>query len=309
MIFSSFNINIGKQCQVLAIIGDNSEEFDENDNPVLNPENIDRGANHLAEGQTLESLTLREKVRLSPEEWKSIREAMENGTTIPSSSGKNVLLGYHYALRQQAKKLAEEKVEIQRRKDSAIAASNDARKARSDASYNNTQKNCRHGSRYDNLKYSDMQSISKNLDSSFLSVDGQVNIIPRTPEAALVEAQAYLLTTRPSPGDPREHMHRAALNGLNMVGHKLSAKREETHHPKEMHKPRSPRGHNSPWRKGSNQKSRSPSPKQQGGTQRSTSPNEKRAYEDDEKEMGASCFTRRVRTTPVPKGFKLPHDQ
>jgi hypothetical protein len=25
--------------------------------------------------------------------------------------------------------------------------------------------------------------------------------------------------------------------------------------------------------------------------------------------MGASCFTRRVRTTQVPKGFKLPHDQ
>jgi hypothetical protein len=25
--------------------------------------------------------------------------------------------------------------------------------------------------------------------------------------------------------------------------------------------------------------------------------------------MGASCFTHRVRTTPVPKGFKLPHDQ
>jgi hypothetical protein len=24
--------------------------------------------------------------------------------------------------------------------------------------------------------------------------------------------------------------------------------------------------------------------------------------------MGASCFTHRVRTTPVPKGFKLPHD-
>jgi hypothetical protein len=25
--------------------------------------------------------------------------------------------------------------------------------------------------------------------------------------------------------------------------------------------------------------------------------------------MGTSCFTRRVCTTPVPKGFKLPHDQ
>jgi hypothetical protein len=25
--------------------------------------------------------------------------------------------------------------------------------------------------------------------------------------------------------------------------------------------------------------------------------------------MGSPCFTHRVRTTPVPKGFKLPHDQ
>jgi hypothetical protein len=25
--------------------------------------------------------------------------------------------------------------------------------------------------------------------------------------------------------------------------------------------------------------------------------------------MGAPCFTRRVRITPAPKGFKLPHDQ
>jgi hypothetical protein len=61
-IFSSFNSNIGKQCQVLAILGDNLEEFDENNNPVLNPTNIDRGANHLAEGQTAESLTTREKI-------------------------------------------------------------------------------------------------------------------------------------------------------------------------------------------------------------------------------------------------------
>jgi hypothetical protein len=60
-IFSSFNSNIDKQCQVLAIVGDNSEEFDKNNNLVLNPANIDRGANHLAEGQTAESLTTRKK--------------------------------------------------------------------------------------------------------------------------------------------------------------------------------------------------------------------------------------------------------
>jgi hypothetical protein len=61
-IFSSLNSNIGKQCQVLAIVGDNSEEFDENNNPVINPANINRGANHLAEGQTAESLIAREKI-------------------------------------------------------------------------------------------------------------------------------------------------------------------------------------------------------------------------------------------------------
>jgi hypothetical protein len=32
-------------------------------------------------------------------------------------------------------------------------------------------------------------------------------------------------------------------------------------------------------------------------------------YEDDEKEMGALCFTRRVRRMRVPKGLKLPHYQ
>jgi hypothetical protein len=61
-IFSSSKNRVGKHCQLLAIIGDNSEEFDENNNPVLNPANIDRGANHLTEGQTAESLATREKV-------------------------------------------------------------------------------------------------------------------------------------------------------------------------------------------------------------------------------------------------------
>jgi hypothetical protein len=32
-------------------------------------------------------------------------------------------------------------------------------------------------------------------------------------------------------------------------------------------------------------------------------------YEDDEKEIGALCFTRKVRRTRVPTGLKLPHNQ
>jgi hypothetical protein len=47
---------------VFEIIGDNLEEFDDNNNPVLNPANITRGVNHLAEGDTAGSLTTRVKV-------------------------------------------------------------------------------------------------------------------------------------------------------------------------------------------------------------------------------------------------------
>jgi hypothetical protein len=76
----------------------------------------------------------------------------------------------------------------------------------------------------------------------------------------------------------------------------------------------SPRRHNSPRHRSGRRQSRTPSPRRHrrpkyGGTRRSRSPNKTYDYEDDEKEMGASCFTHRVRTTPVPKGFKLPHDQ
>jgi hypothetical protein len=228
---------------------------------VLNPGNINRGANHLAEGEIADSLASREKIRLSVQEWGIIKTAMEHGTLIPGDARKNMLLGYHYALRHQSKKLAKEKIEIQNRKESAIVASIAYHKARSDASYTNRKKHRRHRSRFENLEHSERQSLSKNLDSSFLSVDEQGNIIPKTPEAALVAAQTYLYTTRPSPGDPREHMHRAALQGLRMVGNKLTLKEEEAHRSNRVHKSRSPRRHNSPWHRSGNQQSKSPSPR------------------------------------------------
>jgi hypothetical protein len=251
-IFSSFNSKFDNRYQVLAIVGDNSEEFDENNNPVLNPANINRGANHLAEGETTDSLTSREKVRQLVEEGRIIKTTVEHGAPIPADPSKNMLLGYHYALRQQSKQLAKERIEIHKRKDSAIAASAAYHKARNDASYTNGRRHRRHGSRFENLEYSKRQSLSKNLDSSFLSVDEQGNIIPKTPEAALVAAQTYLYTTRPSPGDPREHMHRATLQGLRMVGNKLTTKEDEAHRNKGTHKSRSPRHHNSPRHRSGN---------------------------------------------------------
>jgi hypothetical protein len=57
--------------------------------------------------------------------------------------------------------------------------------------------------------------------------------VQETPEAALVAAQAYLLTTQPMPGDPREHMHQAAIQSLGLAEDKLRGnllEKNATHH-------------------------------------------------------------------------------
>jgi hypothetical protein len=67
---------------------------------VLHPANVNRGENHLAEGENADSLVSREKIRLSVDEWRIIKIAVEHDTPIPTNASNNMLLWYHYALRQ-----------------------------------------------------------------------------------------------------------------------------------------------------------------------------------------------------------------
>jgi hypothetical protein len=121
----------------------------------------------------------------------------------------------------------------------------------------------------DNLGHADRRNLSRNLDSSFLLVDERGNIIPKTPEAA----QAYLFTTQPTPGDTRESMHRAALQGLGLVGSRLKHRgkaprrhaspiqNEGTQRSQSLHVEKSPHRHNSTRHGHRSQQSRSPSPR------------------------------------------------
>jgi hypothetical protein len=174
---------------------DNSEEFDDNNNPVLNPANVTRAANHMTEGDTTESLTTRVKIWLSANEWNTIKASIEYGTTILVDASKEVLQGYHYALHQQSRQLAKERSEIRKRRESVSAAIKAMNEACINTSHTNSRRHNKHGSRVKNLAHSDRQNLSRNLDSSFLSVNEQGNIMPKTPEAALMVAQAYLYTT------------------------------------------------------------------------------------------------------------------
>jgi hypothetical protein len=92
------NGGVHSQYQVCAIIDDLSEELDGNNNPIINPANVRRGANHMAKGDTAESIANGVKVQLTVVEWETIRAAVHNGATIPIDARREVLLGYQYAL-------------------------------------------------------------------------------------------------------------------------------------------------------------------------------------------------------------------
>jgi hypothetical protein len=66
--------------------------------PSSTPENVRKGANHMAKGDITETLAARVKIQLTIAEWETIRAAVNNGASIQVDARREVLLGYHYAL-------------------------------------------------------------------------------------------------------------------------------------------------------------------------------------------------------------------
>jgi hypothetical protein len=79
------------------------------------------------------------KIRLSADEWNTIKAAIEHGAAILVDASKEVLQGYHYALYRQSRQLAKERSEIRRRRESVSAASMAIHEARSNASHTNSR--------------------------------------------------------------------------------------------------------------------------------------------------------------------------
>jgi hypothetical protein len=168
------------------------------------------------------------------------------------------------------------------------------------------------------------RTIAQTVEESYIKSpsanqpEEEEEFVQETPEAALVAAQAYLLTTQPKPGDPREHMHQAAIRSLGLVEDKLRGNFPEknlTHHKekqKEEVKRKSSRNETSDSSEDEKCQKRKEDARNiiaQARVNNSRYVWREENYEDNEKEMGALCFTHRVRKTRVPKGFKLPHEQ
>jgi hypothetical protein len=142
--------------------------------------------------------------------------------------------------------------------------------------------------------------------------------LQETPEAALVAAQAYLLTTQLEPGDPRENMHQAAIRSLGLVEDRLRKHSPERKaacyedEEKENFKCEQSQSQTSESSGDKKHRARREDARNiiaQGRVNNARHTWKEENYDDDEKEMGALCFTQRVRRMRVPKGFKLPHDQ
>jgi hypothetical protein len=120
--------------------------------------------------------------------------------------------------------------------------------------------------------------------------------VQETPEAALVAAQAYLLTTQPEPGDPREHMHQAAIRSLGLMEDKL-----RKHPPEEKATYRKEKQKENFKRRPSQDQASESSSDEKSKTRKEDARNiirqarvnnvrytwREENYEDDEKEMGA----------------------
>jgi hypothetical protein len=147
----------------------------------------------------------KEKIHVSTGEWRIIMSAINHGTEVPADSRREVLMGYQYALHQRRKKLREERDMFMRSRDDNSTSSGGYWDEYSDASECSME---RHRDPKHNRRTTAQtreESYAKSL--SVQQSEEEEDFMQETPEAALVAAQAYLLTTQPEPGDPREHMH------------------------------------------------------------------------------------------------------
>jgi hypothetical protein len=135
--------------------------------------------------------------------------AINHGTEVPADSRREVLMGYQYALHQHRKKLREERDIFIRNQDNNSTSSGGYWDENSDASESSMERHRdpKHSRR--TTARTREESYSKSLSAH--PSDEEDDFMQETPEAALVAAQAYLLTTQPKPGDPQEHMHQAAI--------------------------------------------------------------------------------------------------
>jgi hypothetical protein len=139
----------------------------------------------------------KEKVHVSAGEWRMIMSAINLGTDVPADSRREVLMGYQYALHQRRKKLRKEKDMFMRSQDNNSISSGGYRDEYNDASESSIER--RRDPNHSRRTIARTREESHMKSESAHPSDEEEDFVQETPEAALVAAPAYLLTTNQSP--------------------------------------------------------------------------------------------------------------
>jgi hypothetical protein len=302
--FASRSSGISRSTHQLCVII--TEAAEEENNHAGNKE-VDMQVDKLRSNGKKE----KEKVHVSAGEWRMIMSAINHRTYVPADLRREVLMGYQYALHQRRKKLREERDMIMRSPDYNSTSSGGYWDEYSNSSESSME-------RHRDPKHS-RRTTARTVEESYTKSpsanppEEEEEFVQETPEAALVAAQVYLLTTQPKPRDPREHMHQATIQSLGLVEDKLRGnlpEKKSTHRrekQKEEVKRKSSRNETSESSKDEKCQKRKEDARNiiaQARVNNSRYAWREENYEDNEKEKGALCFTRRVRKARVPKGFK-----
>jgi hypothetical protein len=197
----------------LCIIITKAEEGNNNEGS----KKVDRQVDKIKEHNKKE----KEKVHVLAGKWRMIKSAINHGTEVPEGSRREVIMGYQYALYQHRKKLREERGTVLQN-DNSVSREEYCDDYSEDSEYSRERRRDPKHNR---------EAIARNREERYSrSPTPQLedDFMQETPEAALIAAQAYLLTTRPEPGDPREDMHRAAIRNLGIVESKIREKGPDT---------------------------------------------------------------------------------
>jgi hypothetical protein len=149
------------------------------------------------------------------------------------------------------------------------------------------------------------ENLIQNLDMSFMSIDTRGHIIPKTPEAGYMATHAFILASKPPPGDPREVLYQMAMAGVGVMGTAIAG--SSTPQPESTPRKNNPRPTTATRDLPREGDARDTTIQARVDRARQERRERRLSPEVDEEDMcGLPCFTRRVRKTRVPSGFKLP---
>ena len=124
-----------------------------------------------------------------------------------------------------------------------------------------------------------------------MDMDAEADLIPRTSDAARVALAMYLSLNQPPEGDPRAAAHKAALVAADMLAKEAAPPRRNSPHRDRDYNLRNDITQRAVDRRREEREDR-------GDLE----------YDDRNEPIGAPCFSRAIRRTTVPVGFKPPSD-